>query len=249
MNRQPQPYNTFMFSTIHFDSTKNSIPAKARKQEIIDARHGRRYGTLRYENQRIGIEKARLMLDFMKESDQRIDGAHLVGILGVGSTFHQLAEGEDVMNKKVSLATLASDENDDFRQNEDGIWIAATGHLAEMSDQALTLTDMHNNRLTSRDHYQSLGRRIGATTMELACVGIGNTPEYLSEFEAQALARDRALHIANEARQYASTIGSNPSFAQLADRDSDVSIDVRRNAPRKVAEAFEFATEQYPHAA
>ena len=171
--------------------------------------------------------------------------AQLIGACGLNSAHYQFARGSGFMRRHTALPYLAHPIDASRPTNEEIIASSRT-KLARVAETAGALATIHAERkFGERDKAETLGRSMTHAALEAACIPIADTISSRSAFAVQAAVRAHCLDTLDNARTMALDLGTAPTFAQLSDPDSDLSVRIRREAPTDVYYAFEEALDAY----
>lgn len=241
-------YTDFDLPTNHLPGNQHFIPPKARDSDEIARRRELRPGTLLAEYQVRGLGMAAIILENVQEVEDVKFASKVLAVSGINSAWYSFARGYEhqVMRRRLKLPVLATDNGEaelsvaEFLPNSHEA-------LQKAALEAHMLVGANQNLPAKIEQYKKqIGRSLGGVSLALACLA---SPEGLQEatqsdgFEAQNFARRRGLWALHHSRTLATQLGSYPSIAGLADRDSDLSVYWRRNAPDGALEAYEQALE------
>ncbi|MBH1980613.1 hypothetical protein I8H83_04645 [Candidatus Saccharibacteria bacterium] len=121
--------------------------------------------------------------------------------------------------------------------------IALAAMTAEARLQLLrTDGDPERIRVLSR----SVGRHLGNAGLQTLAYDMPGKFNHLHPVDIQIKSKELAIELLSDTRSYAQDIGVVPSVAQLAEPDSPVAVDIRRNAPPAVRRAYEAALAANP---
>lgn len=238
-----RPYSHFDLPTLHYSGPEHYVPPRTRDAEERARRHGRPPGTLLAEQQYTGLRVAEGIMNHTLDDDDIAFVAPLLAASGLNSSWYGFARNHEneVMRRRLELPRLI-DETLMWRETRDGLLCKTREGLATAAQLAGLLAEaIAENRQRTR-LFTRTGRTIGNSSLQLACVTIGNVPYGLSPFEIQALARQHGLEALMMSRRAVAEVGVLPSVAQLADTDSPLSVFWRRHAPDGAYEALEAAT-------
>lgn len=93
---------------------------------------------------------------------------------------------------------------------------------------------------------RSVGRHLGNAGLQTLSYDMPGKFTHLHPVDIQIKSKERAIELLSDTRDYAQDIGVVPSVAQLAEPDSPVAVDIRRNAPPAVRRAYEAALAANP---
>lgn len=240
-------YKDFDLPTNHLPGDEHYVPRRARDSSEIERRRGLRPGTLLIEHQADGLGVMARILDYVEDPVDVQFATKVAAVSGINSAWYGYGRGFEgqVMRRRQKLPMLATG-NPDHQPNLSMLLLGSRQRLGEAVLHAHTLVAVHEVMPEkSPDYKKMLGRMVGDIALELACVsspnGIGRYGEVISDFDAQNFARIRGQHMVHHSRALVTEVGSYPSFAQFADRDSDLAVYWRRHAPNGAVEAYEEA--------
>jgi len=242
-----KPYNNFDLPRQHLTSD-HYVPSRARHADEIDRRRTLPRGTLLAEQQRDGLHIASNIASNVQSPQDLAFVTDTLAVSGLNAGWYNYAQKSDVMRRRLLLPELANDD-EDWRESRSGLLTKAQEGLVHAAEMATVFAAAKTERKDTQRQTFLLGRHLGNVALELACVPLGNAPRFLSAFEVQSVAREKALETLERSRIIADQVGTNPSIAQLSDPDSPLSVYWRRNAPNGAYEAYEQAIEEFPHAA
>jgi len=235
------PYKNFDLPKQHLIG-EHYVPARARHADEIERRRSLPRGTLLLEQQQSGLTIASHILDDLEdESDLRF-ATETLAASGLNAGWYSYAQQAPVMRRQLDLPELA-DDTYEWRESRDGLLLRVRDGLAHAAELASTLVQATPEHRSFKRHVFNFGRQMGNVSLKLACVRMGNAPLSLNAFDVQSAARDESLAALDTARTIASTIGVNPSIAQLSDPDSPLAVYWRRAAPNGAYKALEEAME------
>lgn len=245
MKHMKHPYTQFDLPTRHITGNDHYIPPRARDSAEADRRHELPTGTVLLEQQHRGLLVARTVLEAVHDANDVAYTAKFLAVCGLNSAWYQFARGSQFMRRHVALPYLARPA-DQERPSSDDILASSRIKLARVAETAGTLAAMHAKRQSGeRDKADTLGRSMAHAALEAACAPIADTISSRGAFAVQATVRTHALGVLDTARNLSLELGTPPSFAQLADPDSDLSVHIRREAPTDVYYAFEEALDAH----
>jgi hypothetical protein len=239
MNKEP--YKNFDLPTAHLDHSHDYVPAKTRDKDELERRHELPAGTLLLEQQQRGLVIAGEILEHVQDERDLDFALHILSMSAMNSAWYSYGRGADVMRRRLELPTIATVDND-WRQTNDGLLLRVRHGLAEAAGLANTLIYKKTRGLEMGRSTRTFGHTVGNIALEAACVPMIINP-YVDPFMAQIQARERSLQLVEDARVVGQQIGSHVSLAQLADSDSPLSVEWRRQAPDGAYEALERAVE------
>lgn len=234
-----KPYRDFNLPVQHLAGSNHYVPPKARSSDEIERRRSRPRGVVLAEQQYRGLLIGSRLLRKVEDEPDIAYTYRLLASSGINSTWYLHARGSETMSKRFKLPVLARNEEGtlfqdlDLREHaqlvfEDAI-VAAQGLLSAVeADSSL-----------KGKKALVLGKNLGNASLALACVPGGAPFRSFTPFMAQAWAREQGMDALQNARAMAADIGTPPSFAQLADPNSDLAVEIRRHAPNAVEQAYE----------
>lgn len=235
------PFTHFDLPRQHLSDQGHYIPARARDMDEIERRRRIPSGTILAEQQTKGFRAARHILATV-EGESLAYSSKLISLAALNSGWYTFAQGApDVMRRRLYLPKLADHESD-WRQDIAGLQSETIANIDSLVSLAGGLALRTEAVRPSKRVNAQFGRMAGSTALQLAVLHRGSLPAG-NAFEIQKQARDTALQVLDESRGYSAANGSHISIAQLADRDSPLSIEWRRNAPDQAYQALEEAHE------
>ncbi len=250
---QPRIVSSMKKPVTHFDLPKQHligqhyVPARARRSSEIERRHSLPSGTVLLEQQRDGAAITRHITERIEDDRDFAYVSDMLAASALNASWYGFARHAPVM-RRLYLPELADDETE-WRETRAGLLVKVRQGLAETAELASAVTAARVGGYETKRQAFELGRTLGNNALRLACIPIGNATYGLSAYEAQLAARDQSLVVVERSRELTGEVGVNVSIAQLADRDSPLSVYVRRTAPDGVYNALEEAIEELPHVA
>ncbi|MDB5165913.1 MAG: hypothetical protein JWM00_803 [Candidatus Saccharibacteria bacterium] len=238
----------------HFDLPKQHlvgdhyVPARARHADEIERRRSLPCGTVLLEQQRDGLAIAHHIAEHVDDDRDLQYVSDMLAASALNASWYGFAQHAPVMRRRLYLPELASDDNE-WRETRSGLLAKVRQGLAETAELAGAVTAAKVGGYETKRQSFELGRLLGNNALRAGCVTIGNATYGLNAYEAQLAARDQSLVMLERSRTLTSEVGVNVSIAQLADRDSPLSVHVRRTAPDGVYNALEEAIEEQSYAA
>ncbi len=242
-----RPYRDFDLPTRHLTGERHFIPPKARDEAEIERRRAQRPGTLLTEAQHKGVVIASRILAAVHAKDSLNFVAETLAPASLNTAWYLFGQDAPTMRRRLKLEVLGTDDPEQrptaymLHQSSVEDLQTATAYSAELV--GATRAGLESTGRLRRE----LGRVLGHGALTLSCVPLGDTIGYeaaaLSNFDLQAIARQRGLHALQQARVLTEAIGTPPSIAQLADPISDLSVYWQRNAPNEALEAYETAVQ------
>lgn len=241
-------YRDFDLPKIHLAEEGHFVPPKARDEAEIERRRAQRPGRLVLQQQQRGTEMARDILGRLSHPDDINFGADVLAVCGLNTAWYLMGKGADVQRRRLKLEVLAT-EDPEQRPSSLMLLTEARGDFNRATQVGQELLDTsHLHEAVVAKNKRSLGRMIGHGSLTLACVAIGDRVGYessmMSDFDVQALARERGLQLVENARAMQVDLRTAPSLAGLANPDSDIAVFWRREAPNEALEAWEYAFDQ-----
>jgi hypothetical protein len=238
----------------HFDLPKQHlvgehyVPARARRTDEIERRRSLPSGTVLLEQQRDGLAIASHVVEHVEEDRDIQYISDMLAASALNASWYGFAQHAPVMRRRLYLPELANDETE-WRETRSGLLTKVRRSLAETAELASIVASARASGYETKRRLFELGRQLGNTALGAGCMPIGGATYGLSAYEAQVAARDQSLSIVERSRALTSEVGVNVSIAQLADRDSPLSVYTRRTAPDGVYMALEQAVEELDYAA
>jgi hypothetical protein len=243
--RMKAPYTQFDLPNRHLVGTNQYVPPKARSSSEIDRRHAMPSGTIVLEQQHRGLQAAHDLLRNVSDENDILYVAQIIGACGLNSGWYQFAKGSRVMRRQLQLPYLARPDAYP-RPTSDEVLAQASGNIQRTAELAGKLATLRaENRVGQQGLGQRLGRVMANAALEIACAPFADDIAQTSPFNTQAAVRTQSLEVLERSRALGYEIGTPPSFAQLADPNSDLSVHIRREAPTDACYAFEAALDAY----
>ncbi|HUD03528.1 MAG TPA: hypothetical protein VMR51_01955 [Patescibacteria group bacterium] len=219
------------------------VSPKAREAGEIERRKRLVSGVLMAEMQATGIKIAKNILEIMQAEEDTMFVTRTLGASAINTAWYNYAAGaKNVMRRTLSLQAYEDLGQEITTPNLIGL---AAGQISTAERSAANLVkDGHEKRKLYVKHKKIIGATLGSAALVLA-----NAPhaEVIAYFEDPALkqlvARQSALELLEDSRTLHLQVGSNPTLAQLSDKDSPLSVYWRRHAPDVSYEALEQAIE------
>lgn len=242
-------FKDFDLPTNHLPGNQHYVPPKARTADEVARRRELRRGTLLIEKQASGLSMAGLILDALEEPEDIRFAAKVLAISGLNSAWYIIGRGSEaeVMRRRLKLPILATGDPA-LQPDVMSLLPSARARIRGAVPRAHVLVAAHEHVPAKvADLKKEIARSVGTASIELACVArsemLGRNNSTVSDSAAQNFVRQSGLWVLHHGRTTASEIGSYASMAQLSDRDSDLSVFWRRNAPNGAVEAYEAAVE------
>lgn len=218
------------------------VPPRARDPEEIARRRQLRPGSLIREFQASGAKVAQAVFDHpVREPEDIMYIRRRLAVPLLNSawyTFADSAHTPDIfMRRELKLPVLAKDEaeaEDSWRASKDFLVARVREGLASTANLAsrLSIQYQQGHELARVRTEKKLGRTMGNTALLLINLQHANAPLGMSEHDIQNVVMLDASELLEAARTSHEPTGYHASVAQLADSDSPLSVDWRRNAPR-----------------
>lgn len=239
------PYTQFDLPTRHLSGDNHYIPPRARDSTEAERRHELPAGTVLLEQQHRGLLIASTVLETVHDTDDVAYTAKIIAACGLNSAWYQFARGSQLMRRHVTLPYLAR-PIDQPRPTGVEVLDSSRVKLARVAEVAGALTIMHAERRSGQaSKADTLGRSMAHAALEAACAPMADTISSRGAFGIQSTVRTHALGVLDTARNLGLELGTPPSFAQLSDANSDLSVHIRRDAPADVYYTFEEALEAH----
>lgn len=240
MNR---PRRNFDLPAKHINDTDgaNYIPPRARNPEEIARRQALRPGSLIREFQASGamVAEATFNHPVTEPEDVNYIRRHLAIPL-LNSAWYSFADSartpDIFMRRELKLPILADDKAE-WRATKEGMIARVRQGLAETARLSSNLSIQYQKGLETVRTEKKLGRAMGNTALTLISLQHANAPMGMSEVEIQDIVMLDASELLQDAQTSYEGTGVHASVAQLADPNSPLSLDWRRNAPRS-SEAY-----------
>ncbi len=234
-----KPFKDFDLPKHHLTAERHYVPPKARRSSEIERRHELPTGTVLAEHQTGGLAIASYVLDVVEGETNRGYAAKLFGASAVNTAWYGYGRFSDVMRRRLKLPYMA-DLPEDYDADR-----ALSYDLRDTVQMADHFTGLVTDRKAGVAKARvALGRQVGEVGLSLACVGM-KPPSFDTPFAIQTCVREASLQLMNEAQALTAEIGTPPSFAQLPDVDSDLSLHIRRTAPNGVYQAYADALDNF----
>jgi len=234
-----RPYRDFNLPVQHLAGSNHYVPPKARSTDEIERRRSQPRGVVLAEQQYRGMLIGSRILRKVEDEPDVAYAYQLVAASGMDSAWYTYARNSETMSRRLKLPVLAGHEDETLFQSlavreraqvifEDAI-VAAQGLLSAVEASS----SVKGKKAIA------LGKTLGNASLALACVPEGDSVRNLTPFMTQAWVREQSMSVLQNARAMTANIGTPPSFAQLADPNSDLAVEIRRNAPNAVEQAYE----------
>lgn len=199
-------------------------------------------------NHEPGLQIAALMAKDAKKEEDRLFTAHYIGSAALPSAWRFFAEGahDEVMRRRLELPYLAVDSPELRASTDDLLY-----HTGFVFDEARRGNAILIRNLEEGDEQKiytnkcKVGRLIGYGALTLASAELGDQliANPLTKADTQLLVRQRGLNLLKTSRQLAKIIQVVPTLDQLADYDSPLAVQLRRDAPDGAWRAYHQARE------
>lgn len=241
MTFMKHPYTQFDLPTRHLGGDNHYVPPRARDSSEIDRRRSLPSGTILLEQQHRGLLITQDVLQNVQDAEDTTYAAQFIAACGLNSAWYQYARGSTYMRRHIALPYLVRPK-DHPRPSCDEVLDASRKKIVRVAEAAGALATLHaEQKFGQSDRAISLGRSMAHATLEAACAPLADALYSRKDFALQAAVRTHCLNILDNARTLGLELGTPPSFAQLADPDSDLSVHIRREAPSDVYYAFDEA--------
>lgn len=243
-----RPRRDFDLPNRHINGQTFFVPPKARTPEEIVRRAGQPRGTLLAEYQCRGLAMATIIVGLVKEPTDISSASSFISPAGINMSWHSFAEASEVMRRRLKLPRLDADDPE-MRPTSHMLRADSIETFGQAAEKGYRLVEaFRSHRFDDVEEYsKQVGRMTGSAALILDCVEIGDQigydEVYMTDFEVQDWARRRGMGVLERARTMQTEIGHAPSIASLADPDSGLSVNLRRNATNAVVEAYEEAYE------
>lgn len=236
-------YSHFDLPTLHYGGPEHYVPPRTRDADERARRHSLPPGTLLAEQQYAGLRVAEGIMAHDLDEDDMAFASLLLAASELNSSWYSFARdhANEVMRRRLELPRLV-DEETTLRETREGLLHKTRAGLATAAQWAGVLAEATAENTRHAKLPVLTGRTMGNSSLQLACVTIGNVPYGISAFEVQARARQQGLEALALSRRTVAEVGVLPSVAQLADVDSPLSVFWRRHAPDGAYDALEAAT-------
>lgn len=234
-----RPYRDFNLPVQHLTDNNHYVPPKARSSEEIERRRSQPKGVVLAEQQYRGMLIGARILRKVEDEPDVTYAYQLLAASGMSSAWYLSARDSETMSKRFKLPVLARGEDDTLFQG-----LALQEQARVVFDDAIVaaqglLSAVETNSPLRGKKTGVLGKTLGNASLALACVPAGEAVRNFTPFMTQAWVREQGMGVLQKARAMAANIGTPPSFAQLADPNSDLAVEIRRNAPNVVEQAYE----------
>jgi hypothetical protein len=228
----------------HFlrEDERHYVPPATRDSTEAQRLHELPSGTLIMEQERRGLAILAGTLDRVHEGESLTFVRRVMGASMFNASFYDLSRHTPFMYRPLRLPELMS-EDSEWRETNEGLRAkiaAGLGDALALSDAAID-GHIHNRGVIGRK--RQLGRLVGNISTHVSALGLAPLGGSLSPAQVSQGVRAEVLGSIDDARRLTDEIGVHVSVAQLAHRDSELSVFWRRNAPAGAFEALEAATE------
>jgi len=237
-----QPFRDIDLPQQHFNDGAHYVPPRSRDSVEAFRRRTLPKGTVLAEQQQRGLVLATKVIDLIEDPTDRTFMYELLAGSGINTAAYSL-QTDRTQRSRLKLSILADDDAE-WRQDLEGLrdnnhhnFLGATA-LAEV-----VVAKTINRSPSIERHTRAFGHHMGNTAIECAILSAGSLGGG-SAFDVQDWARQQGLRALDFARTAHRRIGTHPTMAQFDDRDSDVMVYARRNAPDQVVLALEQAIEE-----
>lgn len=229
---------------------KHFIPPKSRDKEEIARRRALAKiapGILTAEFQYRGLAMAHIIMNRLEEKPALDFTGQTLAPAALNTAWYSFARGAEVMRRRLQLPLLAT-ENVEDRPSALMLQYDSSYYFKQSAEEGLHLIDalLGHSRAT-KDYHRKVAQNVGHAGLITTCISLGDQIGYemggVSDFDVQAVARQRGLRALERAQTMHTILGVPPSIAQLADPDSPLSVYWRREAPCQ--EAVDVFSEAY----
>ena len=235
----------------------HAVPDKARDPNEIAFRKELRLGGVVLGQQVRGTSVAANISEGLASQDVD-DGGYTADMLAMAgfntASYNNERFKEEAMTRRSKLARLVTDEGteDEYRATKSGLYVRANQGMRASLKNAHELAIAYEAGTEGEATYLSLTRSLANTSAILSAVGVLDDRHFaaLSEVDAQEAVKKRVLKMMERARTIATTpyeeygsepMHKHPSMMQLAERDSALSVHIRRFAPNSTRYLLEKA--------
>lgn len=241
----PKPYTQFDLPARHIPGDHHYVPPRARQRDEIDRRRALPRGTILLEQQHRGLQVAQALLEAAHDENDVAYVSLYIATCGLNSAWYQCARNSRFMRRHTALPYIAQREEQPA-PTTDSLLASTRSSFARITRTAGVLATYHAKQQPNEPlRADAFGRATAHAALSLACIPVLDTLQSGSVFHTQAAVRAHALATLDTARSIGAELGSPPSFAQLADPDSDMSVHIRRTARSEVFYALEAAQDMY----
>ncbi len=240
-----KPFIDFDLPTKHLVGGNHFVPPKTRDPNERERRQSLPAGTLLAEFQQRGLSMASIILGILQDPADLESANSFISPAGLNTSWYSFARDSEVMRRRLKLAQLAADDPEQ-RPSSYMLHHQATDLFGIATEQAKGLVIATVRGLETIDDYKkNIARTVGHASLVLDSVPIGDQVGYgdiqATDFDLQAMSRQRGLKVLEQARTLHAVTGEVPSLAGLADPDSGISVHLRRQGTNAVVEAWEEA--------
>ena len=229
----------------HLSREVHYVPPKARDAEEIERRQSLPSGVLLAKMQERGTAVAAKLIDFINDQEDESDFApNTIAAAGLNTAWYNHAQGaQDVMRRRLWLPVhyRVPDEEDPISREE----LLYTG--SEQLQEGRVLAGFLMESVKARNSAiwsfkKKYARKVGNASLVLASVQVvDNVRGSMDQYEQQWHARRGAMQALNASRNLYVATGANPTLAQLADKDSPLSVHIRREGSNLSVDGLESA--------
>lgn len=238
-----QPFTHFDLSRQHLSERGHYIPPKARDEAEIARRKTLPKGTLIAEQQAKGVNIAYDILSNVEPGKDTAFTTRMLGMAAINTSWYIYGhDAPNVMRRRLFLPRMA-DPQTEWRQTPTELKDKTLSGLHTAYNLAVRVADDTAANKVSQRRVHSLGRQLGNMSLNLIVLGNGLSTTAGDAYDVQKDARDRALELLEDAKQFGIDHESHASIAQLANPDSTLGVLWRREAPNGALNAYHAAIE------
>lgn len=250
MNKERNPPKRYHLNRYQYNDINDWEPPRTRDPQLAMMRrqHPR---TLVIEQQSRSLHALTRFAEHEFDTPSEREYAKLlIARTSIGAASYDLHS--DTMYSQLNLARMAEGSSKDgniWYETPQGInakvrqqlgWSAEMGGLYLDSRRSAVDPELTERR---RRH---TGRLMGNVALGAIMIDMPKRIHNMDTVDAQVAVREHTMDFIEEVREYAQDIGVLPSVAQLAEPDSPLVVDIRRNAPTPVLRAYEQAIAAFP---
>lgn len=218
-------------------------PPKARDERIIAARRLLPPGTLVLAQQLHGIRIAALMLGRVTTREDLAFTSSVLSAAAFGSAGYTYGLGAREMRRNVPLPVQINPETNERKTDFDRSLDASEALVTTMITGNVALREKVLTHKLRRDTARMFGRTAAQSALYLSLVPHFGLASCGSSPDIHQAVREIGMDALESARDLSDTIGTYPSYAQLADPYSDLVVHIHKHAPTAVVNALEFGQE------
>jgi len=247
METLQRPYKHFDLSTKFFERDEHWAPTRTHDEDEAARRRSLARGSLVLEQQQFGLGMISSMIKLAQSPEDIRFLVKIMSACGLNTSRYTFGPEQDqeVMRRVLKLPDLTITNLEYPRVTTTELLDESAflfGEAMALSGQAVDALQINHNRYNRIK--KSAARVTGRASLLLACAPLADQiieSGGVTNFDAQYLARQRALGAVGTSRELAETIGVYPSAAQLANPYSNVSAFIHNQAPGNVVQAFDQA--------